>query len=152
MCFAFGALLAVNSEKLKVGFFPLVGLGLIYYMGRQTGYAQVLSVFFLCYLSLYLSSTKLVLRIRIHQDLSYGVYLWGWVAQQTVYSIWGHLYNGLHFLIALVLALLLSFIAHYLVEIHGINLGKKINAKIRNRFHKKLDQVHDEPVLKTDQG
>jgi peptidoglycan/LPS O-acetylase OafA/YrhL len=59
-------------------------------------------------------------------DVSFGVYLWGFVVQQTLYHYSGNFFVGWHCALSLVISFILAYITHFLIEKPGINLGKNL--------------------------
>ncbi len=132
--FALGALYAVNADKLVMNFKIVLGFFLLYYAFSNAAFAQLIFVFASCNLALYLASTKFVIKLKPKKDISYGIYLWGFLVQQTIVHYTGNIYVGLHCLLAIVMSILLALLTNILVEKPFINLGKSTINSIRKRF------------------
>lgn len=74
---------------------------------------------------LYFSSTPLFLSLKVKNDISYGIYLWGFPVQQIVASAIGNysiIYNQVASIFISIIAGTLSWI---LIEKRFIEYGKK---------------------------
>lgn len=123
--FAYGAFFAVNVEKLTIDFKIVLGSFLIYYIFNNVHFTQVIFILTSCNTLLYLASTKFVLKLKPRLDISYGIYLWGFLVQQIIYHILGHLYVGMHCIIALFFSIVLAIITHIIIEKPFIKIGRK---------------------------
>ena len=123
LCFAFGALLVVFKDRLRITLPLVVGLCAAYWLSRGTMAAELFFYPALCITSLYISSLRLALLLKPTSDISYGVYLWGWPAQQLMH-LWfpdeGKIFN---WVTATVLALLFGYASWHLIEKHFIRWG-----------------------------
>lgn len=132
--FAFGALYAMNSDHISASLKTVTGLFLLYYVFSRTANAQLLFVFASCSLAVYLASNAVVCKWKPKHDISYGIYLWGFLVQQTVFHYLGNLYVGLHILIALSVSIALALVTCLAVEKPAIQLGKWLIKRIQERF------------------
>ena len=128
--FAFGAFFAINAKKLTVDWHLIIGFYLIYFVFRNTNYAQLLLIFAFCVIILHVSSNHWFVKLRPKHDISYGVYLWGFLVQQTIFYFIGHIYAGFHFLLSLILSIILATISNILIEKPFIKLGKKLTRSL----------------------
>jgi peptidoglycan/LPS O-acetylase OafA/YrhL len=124
--FALGALLAVNAEDIKIDKYSVLGAMLIYFFFRTSGYANFFFNVASCITILYVAAHKKFNFYRPIYDVSFGVYLWGFVVQQTLYHYTGKIFVGWHCALSLVISFILAYITHFLIEKPGINLGKKL--------------------------
>ena len=124
--FALGSLLAVNAEDIKIDKYSVLGLMLIYFFFRTSGYANFFFNVASSITILYVAAHKKFNFYRPIYDVSFGVYLWGFVVQQTLYHYTGKIYVGWHCAISLIVSFILAYITHFLIEKPGINLGKKL--------------------------
>lgn len=132
--FAFGALLAVNSEKLKLNSLTIlitIVLGLIFH---STQFNQISFIFASSIVVLYISSNKYILKFKPQNDISYGIYLWGFLIQQTLYNFTGHIYTGYHCLFSIIISSILGYISYIYIEKPFIQYGKLIFNLINNKF------------------
>lgn len=132
--FAFGAFFAVNVDKIRMNFNIVLGSFLIYFIFSNTSHAQIIFTFAACNAVIYIASTKFLLKLKPKVDISYGIYLWGFLIQQTLFYFLGHIYVGLHCLLALIIATLLALITHVIIEKPFINVGKVVIKTLKVRF------------------
>ena len=132
--FAFGALLAINADKIKINYITTSIAIAICYISYDLLWASEIFVFTTCIVIVYLASNKFVLKIKPKHDISYGIYLWGFVVQQTLYHFTGHLYVGFHCIIALIVSGFLAYISFKYIEKPGIELGKKAYQLYKTNF------------------
>ncbi|MEI7628096.1 MAG: acyltransferase [Bacteroidota bacterium] len=125
--FALGSFFAVNAEEIMIDKFSVLGVCLVYFFFRTSGYANLFFNIACSVTFLYISSTNFFNRFRPKYDISFGVYLWGFVVQQTLYHYVGKMYVGWHCLISLFITIVLAYITHLLIEKPGIELGKELN-------------------------
>lgn len=137
--FAFGAMYAVNADKIRINFKVTVGIFLIFYVFKSAPFAQLLFVFATSNLAIYLASNSFFMRFKPKYDISYGVYLWGFVIQQTTYHYIGHVYVGLHCLIVLSIVFALALLTFIFIEKPAVNIGKVTFELIKKRSLKFSD-------------
>jgi peptidoglycan/LPS O-acetylase OafA/YrhL len=124
--FAYGAFLAILSDKVKIGIYAVILSILVFVALKNSSYADVAFLFASCNILVFLSSRSFVLKLKPKYDISYGIYLWGFLIQQTIFYYFGHLYIGFHCLIGIVLSTLLALITFIFIEKPFINIGKSI--------------------------
>jgi peptidoglycan/LPS O-acetylase OafA/YrhL len=130
-CTAFfitGTLLWVLRDRIRLSAIPVLALVLALAMLRGGTWSHLPYFGLLTYGTLYLA-----LRIRLplirHTDISYGVYLYGWPAQQLAWMLpWGKDIAG-NILIASAIALTLGVLSWFLVERPALRLKKRWVAK-----------------------
>ncbi len=132
--FALGVFFAINADKIKIDLGTVFGSFLIYYLFSNSVHAQLILVYAFCTMTVYLASKKAMLRWRPKMDISYGIYLWGFLIQQSVFLLLGHTYVGLHCLISIVISILLAFITYIAIEKPFMNLGKISIKMYKERF------------------
>lgn len=125
--FALGSFFAVNADEIKIDKFSVLGVCLIYFFFRTSGYANLFFNIASSVTFLYISATSYFNKYRPKYDISFGVYLWGFVVQQTLFQFIGKVYVGWHCAISLILSIALGYITHLLIEKPGIEFGKKLN-------------------------
>ncbi len=124
--FALGSLLAVNADDIKIDKYSVLGVMLIYFFFRTSGYANFFFNVASSITILFVAANKQFNIYRPKYDVSFGVYLWGFVVQQMLYHYTGKIYVGWHCAISLVVSFALAYLTHFLIEKPGINLGKKL--------------------------
>jgi peptidoglycan/LPS O-acetylase OafA/YrhL len=142
--FAFGVFYAINQEKLKANaMIALISLG-IYFLLRHTIEAEIIMVFALCHVVLFLASSKWVLKLKPKHDISYGIYLWGFLIQQTIYHFIGPTYIVVHCLMALAISVILALGTFLLVEKPFMEYGKKTYLAVIEKLYKQSKNTnHD---------
>lgn len=138
LSFVFDCLLALWKDKVNINIELIFVSFIICSLFRNTSLTP-----YLMYISIFLTLTYLFTRnFIVHSkpryDLSYGVYLWGWVIQQ----IWVSLIPGLSSLKLTVLSSFSSVLVGYLswkiVEKPFINYGKKLSKIFDNNENNTL--------------
>lgn len=127
--FALGVTLATFAKQIKISGIIACLLILIYIIAHKSIYNEVILIIVASYTLLYLSSTKTLLKIKPRYDISYGVYLWGFIIQQCLYHYLGTIQTALHCIIALTLASIMGLISFIFIERPAIKLGKEVSAK-----------------------
>lgn len=125
--FALGSFFAINAEEIVIDKFSVLGVCLVYFFFRSSIYANLFFNIACSVTLLYFSATNLLNRFRPKYDISFGVYLWGFVVQQTLFHFVGKIYVGWHCLISLLISIVLAYITHLVIEKPGIELGKELN-------------------------
>ena len=125
--FALGSFLAVNAEYINIDKFLVLGLFLIYFFFRSSEYANLFFNIACSIAFLYISANRFFNKYKPKYDISFGVYLWGFVVQQTLFHYFGKMYVGWHCFISLLITVMVAYITHLLIEKPGIELGKELN-------------------------
>lgn len=133
-CFAFGALLALWREKIYIGAAAPLAALVLFVALRQNSQAYYLFYAALFLGILYLCSLPTMVALRLPADVSYGVYLWGWPAQQLLAVYFPELGLGFNKYMAMLLATMLGALSWYGVEKPCIRLGQQLHALIAQRF------------------
>lgn len=138
VCFAFGSILSLYKDVVKIDLHTPLAFLLGYCLLIGNNYAVYLSYASIFLFILYVSSTKALLKIKPKFDISYGVYLWGFPVQQVIAQFF--LTKGIFFnqCVSLLLSIILGFLSWYLCEKHFIKLGSKVSmylAKKANMEH-----------------
>lgn len=126
LSFAYGAFLAIFSKKIDVNIYSALTGIFIFLIFKNTNFAEIGLVFASCNVLLYLSSIKFVLKLKPKYDISYGIYLWGFLIQQTIFHYFGHIFIGYHCIIAIVISGLLALITFVYIEKPFIKIGKYV--------------------------
>ncbi|MFP3556262.1 acyltransferase [Paraburkholderia sp. SIMBA_049] len=131
--FAFGSLLALYKERVRIEGRLCVGLAVLAFTVRHgSAFEYVfLPAFFIT--ALWVMSLDMVKSIRLPGDFSYGVYVFGWPVQNTFANIFPH--SGIHGnqIMTFACAFLLAVGSWFLIEKPCIALGHKIPDLIRKR-------------------
>lgn len=132
--FLAGMLLYFLADRIKLRTWPLAGAILIMVLLSFTGLIDLIAQLPFAFIVLWLGA-KLKVRFGQKNDVSYGVYIWGFPVQQTlaVSGVAVALGPWLAALAALLLTLPLAWASWRLVERPGMRLGKKIAARYPGR-------------------
>lgn len=85
-----------------------------------------LQLFFFC-LVLYISATPVFLRYKPKVDISYGVYLWGYVVAQVLIQYYPLQSIEFNQYVTILISLLIGLLSAILIERPSILIGKKIS-------------------------
>lgn len=125
-CFALGAVLAAFKESIEVNLRTLLLLCLIYWIFEDVPYSMYIFYAASFYAILYISWQPFFLKLKPPVDISYGVYLWGFLVQQVLVFAWpgqGTLFNQM---VSILIAAIVGLASWYLIEKRGIALGRKL--------------------------
>lgn len=127
-CFALGALSAIYKDNIDISGTNLLMLILLasVFSAQESGMSHLLFYVSFMYAILYVSSTKLMLFLKVKHDISYGVYLWGFPIQQLVamkIGSYGVAYNQI---ISIILSLLAGFLSWIIIEKRFIAYGRNL--------------------------
>ncbi len=134
--FALGSFFAVNADDISIDKFSVIGVFLICFFFRNSTHVNLFFNIACSVTVLYVSANKYFNLYRPKYDVSFGVYLWGFVVQQTLFHYTGRIYTGWHCIFSILISIALAYITHFLIERPGINLGKKgiLKSRIINQF------------------
>ncbi|WP_052461102.1 acyltransferase family protein [Psychroserpens mesophilus] len=138
--FAIGAFLAVNSDFISINYKSVIITAILYYVFRDSHINHILLIICAASITIFISSNKHVLKLKPKYDISYGIYLWGFLIQQTLYQYFGHLNPYLHCLLAIIITLILGFASFVFIEKPFMTLGKN--------FYKKYKKLTPETYAK----
>lgn len=124
--FSFGVLYGVYASTIEISLKISIGLALLFFLFKGTAFEELIFVFAACNLVIYLAGNSCLLKFRLKYDLSYGVYLWGFLVQQLLYLVFGHLHVALHCVLSILISLALAFVTHIWIEKPFMELGKNI--------------------------
>lgn len=128
-CFALGALLAINKDTIRVSpHLPLGMISLYFFISNELA-RLMLFYFSICITMLYLASLTFICKLNIKYDISYGVYLWGFLIQQVVYFYMPNL--GLHMnqFLCISISIVVGFISCIFIERPSMKIGKSLSHK-----------------------
>lgn len=135
LSFAYGSFLAINSNELEINLEIIIISFLIYLIFKNSSYNELLLIIAFCNFTVYIASRKFILNLKPKYDISYGIYLWGFLIQQIVYFILGQIYAGLHFIIALIASIIMGYISFLYIERPFINLGKQSSMFLKLKYN-----------------
>lgn len=125
--FSIGCLLAIFKDKIKTtSFFAVTVIALLlFFLVNNDQLKTGLFYLFSSFLLLYISSLSLINKIKIKNDISYGIYLWAFPIQQTIASfVIASPY--INILLSAVLSSLFAYVSFRLIEGPSMQFGKRL--------------------------
>lgn len=127
--FSVGMLCALNKEKISLNGFAVLVMWGFYLLVPTAARHNFLfySIFF--YTSLYIASLPFVIKyLKLPCDISYGVYIYGFMIQQSIHAVFPTMGIYGNQLICILIACLAGLASWFLIEKPAISLGAKITA------------------------
>ena len=124
-CFALGCLSALWKDKLEINLSILLGLIFIAYLLRGTVAHHMLFYIATFYFFMFISDRRHFPIPTLNVDISYGVYIYGFLIQQLVVFYFpesGYIFN---IIVSLVICYPIAFLSCKLVEEPCIKLGRR---------------------------
>lgn len=123
-CFALGSFFAINKDWITSTLILPFALLLVSICTKSVTLSPLLFCFSLCLLALHISSIKYIVNLRLKDDISYGVYLWGFPIQQILHKYFS---SGPIVGIAesIIISCAMGFVSWKLIEKPCIKLSKK---------------------------
>lgn len=126
LSFALGALLAVNAQYIHINLKTVGASAILLALFWGSQHEHIFLIACAALLMSYISINKHFLKLRPKFDISYGVYLWGFLVQQTLVYHTGHIHAWVHFPLALGITILFGWASFKYVEKPCMALGKKV--------------------------
>lgn len=132
-CFAAGSLFILLKDKVEINFRGLAGTWILYYLFKTSLYNFYFFYFAIFYSILFISSRKIMVQFKPAVDISYGLYLWGWPAQQVMAQYFPE--HGIRFnqISSATIAALLGYLSWHLIENRFIKFGVKFGRRISSK-------------------
>ena len=130
-CTAFfisGTALWLNRERVRLSWWALLALLAVAALTRGGPWFHIPYYLLLCYGTLFIAFVPKLPMIR-HTDLSYGLYLYGWPAQQLVLLATHDTRPLANMAWATVLALVLAALSWFLVERPALHLKRRFGTR-----------------------
>jgi peptidoglycan/LPS O-acetylase OafA/YrhL len=126
-CFAMGALYANNKKIIPIGLYHALLICLLAYILKNSIAKQFTFYIAFFYVSVYISSIPWVIKkIKLPFDASYGVYVYGFVIQQSVNAALPHIGVHAHQFVSAIIAVAVGYLSWRFVEKRFIDLGHRI--------------------------
>jgi len=125
----FGGILALHAERIKLNYKLMGYLFLLMVSGYflPLPFDSLFFMIFWCVFLLWFVTTKFAMNLELKHDVSYGVYLWGFVVQQSLHSLFPNWGSYLHMTVALIISIAMGIISWFLVEKPCMSLAKRIS-------------------------
>lgn len=120
--FCLGILAQLFKDKMHIrNDAMLVMIALTYISYNTKSYPWLLSLS-IAYFAFWFAYCTPVVNLQRFGDPSYGIYLWGWPAQQVVISMWPAVTPFVNFLFASLLAILMGYASWHVIERPALSL------------------------------
>jgi peptidoglycan/LPS O-acetylase OafA/YrhL len=129
--FALGALYAVNPDQIRVNFKIPAVLAILTVLLWGTKFNQLLFAVTCCVLLISLSAWKPVIRLRVKYDISYGIYLWGFLIQQTLSHVAGPMNVYVFMFASLLIAFVMGAVSYLVIERRGVSYGRLLDDRMK---------------------
>jgi len=151
--FSFGTFCAVYADKIIIDIKLLAGMCLVYFLFRNSTYAQLSFMLAACIGILYISSNHYVMRFKPRYDISYGIYLWGFLIQQSLFQYFGHMAMVVHCLLAIIISTGLALITHIFIEKPFMDIGRQVYKAVELKYflYRKVPEGLPVDVLEYDE-
>ncbi|HAT3846442.1 TPA: acyltransferase [Serratia marcescens] len=124
--FAFGCLLALAKDRIKIGVYLPIIFGAVYLLHSSETYKIMFFYLSASTFLIYASSLRMVRKIKIKHDISYGVYLWAFPVQQTLATMYlGQPYVNMS--LSIVITTLIAYASFIFIEAPSMNFRHKIS-------------------------
>lgn len=127
-CFALGSLLAINKDLYKSNITIPVVIFASQFLFTNEAISSLLMCVSVCLALLHTSSFETVKKIRVRQDISYGVYLWGFPVQQVISQSF-HFGFIVNVTLSILLTMAIALVSWVAIEKPAINFAKLILTK-----------------------
>lgn len=129
--FFMGSILAYGKKSIDLNIWlPISFIILGKCIANNVVISNWLTVFGVTLIFVWLAGCKFLLKIRLSHDISYGVYLWGWVIEQMI----GYFFPYFGYYKFLLLSLPVTFCVAYITCILAEEPSQKLGLKICKRF------------------
>ncbi|EAA6339497.1 acyltransferase [Salmonella enterica subsp. enterica serovar Veneziana] len=125
-CFALGVIYALYKDIIHVSYHAPLGFALLFYLVNDETLSHMLFFFMVCTMFLYLSSLSFVRRIKIKNDISYGVYLYGFLSQQIINNFLPNIHIHINQIFSLLLSMAFGYLSFVIIERPFMRLGRHI--------------------------
>jgi peptidoglycan/LPS O-acetylase OafA/YrhL len=127
--FAFGSILAVFKKEVDINFNVVIGILLLYFLLFKSRQAELIFYALIFLLLLLISIQPWFLKLRPTNDLSFGIYLWGFPIQQLIIYFFPEINLYFYLLISILLSIFVAFLSWFFVEKKAISYGKKYSVR-----------------------
>lgn len=126
--FAFGCLLSLAKDEITINICLPIAFFVIFMISKSDTYKIMSFYLSASTLLIYISSLKIIMKVKVKHDISYGVYLWAFPVQQLISYL---LPNSPYFnmSISLVAVTIIAYFSYILIESPSINLNRRIYHK-----------------------
>ncbi|QTN98578.1 hypothetical protein J8E27_00060 [Brucella sp. 458] len=123
--FALGALCAIYKDKINLSSQLSIGLIILTYVFWETVAQQALFYASIFFTAIFISTWKPIVKLALKWDISYGIYVYGWPAQQLVTSVIPGHSRWLDMLITIAIAAVCGCLSWVFVERPSLKFGRE---------------------------
>jgi peptidoglycan/LPS O-acetylase OafA/YrhL len=124
--FCIGILAQLFKDSIQVRHDAMLGLVVLTYISYNTHSYMWLLAAAIAYFSFWFAYRTPIVGLEKYGDPSYGIYLWGWPAQQMLLSRYPGMTPMANFLGAVVIAVAAGYLSWYLIERPALSLKGRI--------------------------
>lgn len=129
-CFFLGVFAVVVKNEIEINVWTGLALWTLVYLCHKTMLLQLLFYLALFYTSLYVATREFfIFNFKLPVDISYGVYLYGFIVQQTVAQTWPERGPYWNMAWSLPITILLAYFSFVVIERPAMRLAKSIDSK-----------------------
>lgn len=136
--FALGALCAIYKDRISLTFGMCLGLMLLSYVLWDSIAQHALFYSSVFFTSLFISTWRPIVMITPKWDVSYGIYLYGWPAQQIMASIMPQQPRLLDIIMTTTLAIICACISWVAIERPALNYGRTL---LKQRLPERVQMI-----------
>ena len=144
--FALGALCAIYKDRIFLSSKLSLGLIILTYVFWHSVAQQALFYASVFFTAIYVSTWKPVVKLTPKWDVSYGIYLYGWPAQQVVASLFPGLKRNIDMPLTMAIAISFACLSWVLIERPAWSVGRGLVRTISNRRKFLSDPIQGNPV------
>ncbi|QTN02449.1 acyltransferase family protein [Ochrobactrum sp. EEELCW01] len=124
--FALGALCAIYKDRIDVSLKLSVGLILLNYIFWFTVAQQALFYAAVFFTAIFVSTLKPVVKLTPKWDISYGIYVYGWPAQQIVASVLPGIPRSVDMPLTIAIAVACGCLSWVFIERPALKFGRNL--------------------------
>lgn len=124
--FCVGILAQLFKDKVEIRHTAMLALVFLTYISHRTQSYPWLLGLSIAYFSFWFAYRTPVLALERFGDPSYGIYLWGWPAQQIALALSPYMTPMTNFAVAMACAVTMGYLSWYLIERPALSLKRRI--------------------------
>lgn len=144
--FAFGSLLALHKDNVRIGVPMIIGLFLITWLLRNGPAFRYAFYLTFALTPLWLMTLKPIKALRTKGDYSYGVYVYGWPIQQTIAAIVPNIGVHANQFASLSVAIIIAAVSWHIIEKPFISIGRQLPMFLNRVFGLNKEMTMTNPV------
>ncbi len=129
LCFSVGCLLAIWKDEIYIGWKIFLGLALLTFLLQHALIYKALFLITLFSLIVVSAGSKFLRSIYIKHDISYGIYIYGFLIQQVLVFYFPEMGYYKNAIFSIVISFALGYFSFKYIEDPFIKFGKKISTR-----------------------